>query len=282
METTPAPALEVEIVSQTFQMSPTVGKFAGALAKAQGMIAHAKADSNNPFFKSQYADLASVLDACREPLSTAEIARYQAPISLASGEVGVKTMLLHSSGEWVASIIWCKPKESTPQTLGLVISYLRRYALAAAVGIAQKDDDAEAAHGRDSGPSPAALKAAEKAAGKKLVEAGVADQRAAEKAALTGAKTPGKVVAFEVPDGQVPIFLFRNGAWEFSGGCEEIVSKDHHARVKILQKELGIPDDVWHEKLCLYYGKTSSTQLSDKEGLDLAGRLEAAKKVKIG
>jgi hypothetical protein len=278
MDTTPGPSpVDFEILSHTFEMSPTIGAFAQALAKAQGMITHASASANNPYFDSKYADLAAVLDVCREPLSVNQIARYQAPLSLKTGEVGVKTMLIHSSGEWVASIIWCKPEKATPQTLGLVISYLRRYALAAAVGIAQRDDDAESAHGRgadakaaEKKPSPAAQKAAATTADK-----------TAQRAAQAKAKAPG-AFPVDVPAGQVPVFVFRNGEWEFSGGFDAVIEKDHQARVKILQKELTIPQDIWAEKLVALYGKASSTQLSDREGLDLAQRLEAAKKIKEG
>lgn len=134
------------IESLDFETSPHVGMLAKALAAAQGKIANAAADSTNPHFQSKYADLASIIDAIRVPLSEEGIARHQALMSRGK-EVGVRTSLIHSSGEWIASTVWCAAP-GTPQGLGLTVTYLRRYGLAAAVGLAQDDDDAESAEGR--------------------------------------------------------------------------------------------------------------------------------------
>ena len=59
--------------------SATIGKLVMALAKAQGQIKAAPKDSDNPFFKSKYADLASVWEACREPLAKNGLAVIQRP-----------------------------------------------------------------------------------------------------------------------------------------------------------------------------------------------------------
>lgn len=284
MDTLQAPApVEIEGLTVNFAWSPTIGKLAGALAKAQKLIGHARAEAENPHFKSTYADLSAVIDACRDPLADNDLARYQAPMSTKDGFVGVKTLLIHVSGEWIASILWCKPVgAATPQAIGSVITYLRRYGLSAAVGTAQKDDDAEEAQGRARIPTPPGLAAVEAAAGKKMMD-DAADEvnRARERAKAERARQPG-TCDVEAPPGEVPVFLFRNGAWDFVGGFAPEISKDHQKRVKILQKEAGIPEAIWAEKLVLSYGKTSSTQLSDAEALDLCGRLEALKKAKAG
>lgn len=124
--------------------SETVGKLALALAQAQGEIEGAAKDSKNPHYNSRYADLASVWDACRLPLAKHEIAVAQIP-SADGSTVRVKTLLMHSSGEWVDGELSAVAKDGSPQSVGSCITYLRRYALASMAGIAPEDDDGEAA-----------------------------------------------------------------------------------------------------------------------------------------
>ena len=133
--------------------SPTIGALAGALAKAQGRIHGAKKDSANPFFKSSYADLASVWDACKIPLAEAEIAVIQYPSS-EGALVRVTTMLAHSSGEFVTAEVSATAKDGSPQSVGSTITYLRRYGLASMVGVYADDDDGEAAQGRPHQAAP--------------------------------------------------------------------------------------------------------------------------------
>jgi len=97
------------------------------------------------------------------PLSENELAVIQIP-EVADGKVVVVTTLAHSSGEWVRSRLPMQPKDMSPQAIGSTITYARRYALAAMVGLAQVDDDAEAAQGRhkdeeEHRPEPRALEA---------------------------------------------------------------------------------------------------------------------------
>lgn len=129
------------------ESSDAINELASALAKAQGKITGALKDSANPFFKSKYADLASVWDACRAALSENGLAVVQFPESDESG-LYVVTTLTHSSGQWMRSRLRLTPKDDTPQAAGSAITYGRRYALAAAVGVAQVDDDANAASGK--------------------------------------------------------------------------------------------------------------------------------------
>ena len=126
------------------QRSDTIGKLIEALSKAQGAIKGAVKDSENPFFKSHYADLASVWDVCREPFSANGIAVVQFP-GWSGDRVTVETLIGHSSGEWMSDVVSAKPAKDDSQSLGSCVSYLRRYALAAVGGIYQIDDDANAA-----------------------------------------------------------------------------------------------------------------------------------------
>lgn len=148
------------------ETSTEIAELATALAKAQGEIEGATKDSANPFFKSKYADLASVWDACRKPLSNHGLAVVQSPsvevpspdghsamtaVAIILPRVSVETLLLHSSGQWMKNIVSALAKEDAPQAIGSCITYLRRYALQSVVGVAPEDDDAEAAQGRGNG-----------------------------------------------------------------------------------------------------------------------------------
>jgi hypothetical protein len=133
--------------SRAFSASETLGKLSEALAKAQGEIKGAKKDSDNPFFHSHYADLASVLEACREPLSKNGLAIVQLPGQNGEG-LFIDSVLLHSSGEWISGRLHIKPVKEDPQGIGSAVTYGRRYGLQALVGIAPEDDDGEAAMGR--------------------------------------------------------------------------------------------------------------------------------------
>lgn len=161
-----------------------------ALARAQSVMRGALKDSENPFFRSRYADLASVWDAIREPLTTNELCVLQFPevafsgapetytFKSKSGEdrsgvripttVYVRTRLAHSSGEHVDDVVCAMLPSGDPQAVGSAITYLRRYALSAIVGVAPEDDDGEATarpvpashrehheHQRDERPAPA-------------------------------------------------------------------------------------------------------------------------------
>src|SRR5271154_7147109 len=129
------------------QSSESINELATALAKAQGMLTGALKDSANPFFKSKYADLASCWDACRAALSTHGLAVAQFPTTQ-DGGLYLVTHLLHTSGQWMRSSLAVTPKDDTPQAMGSAITYARRYALCAVVGVAQIDDDGNAASRR--------------------------------------------------------------------------------------------------------------------------------------
>ena len=128
--------------------SEQINEIAAAIAKAQGQIKGASKDANNPFFKSKYADLASVWDACRAALSANGLAVIQSP-SAEGTRVSVDTLLTHSSGQWMAGTVSVTAKEDTPQAIGSAITYLRRYALQSFVGVSPEDDDANAASAKN-------------------------------------------------------------------------------------------------------------------------------------
>lgn len=134
--------------------SEQINEIAAALAKAQGEMGGAKKDAANPFFKSKYADLASVREACLGPLSKYGIAVVQSP-SAEGAIVSVVTLLVHSSGQWIRGVASCTAKDDSPQSIGSATTYLRRYGLQSFAFIAPEDDDAEAAQGRGNGQQKA-------------------------------------------------------------------------------------------------------------------------------
>lgn len=140
--------------------SPSIANIAAALAAAQGQMEGAKKDSANPFFSSRYADLASIIGSIRAPLAANKIAHIQNPGSDEQGTF-VDSMLIHASGEWfrgrirmnIPKIFHKESREwmsgDTPQGRGSVITYMRRYALQAMVGLEAEDDDGNEATRRN-------------------------------------------------------------------------------------------------------------------------------------
>lgn len=135
--------------------SEQIDKLATALAKAQAEIKGAVKDSANPFFKSNYADLQSVWDAIREPLSKNGLAVIQTTEAATPEHLELVTTLVHSSGQWIDSRFPVIALKKDPQAIGSGLSYSRRYSLAAIVGVYQTDDDAEAAQARAPQARPA-------------------------------------------------------------------------------------------------------------------------------
>ena len=135
-----------------------------AFVAAQSAFERAKKDKDNPFFKSVYADLASVLDACTAALTKNGFAIIQ-PVVAVNGEAYLLTRLIHKSGEWLQSSVPLttldsikntaseapapsaglgvgdKKKSPGVQALGSEITYMRRYCLSSLLGIAADDDD---------------------------------------------------------------------------------------------------------------------------------------------
>lgn len=129
-----------------------------ALSLAQSKIEGAKKKNLNPHFKSRYADLASVWDACRDELTEQGLSVFQFPVTPQQPgmHVALLTVIAHKSGQEVGERFELAIKDPTnPQAVGSALTYMRRYALMGAVGIAPEDDDANAATAKArSGPPP--------------------------------------------------------------------------------------------------------------------------------
>ncbi len=125
--------------------SESIKNLSVALCKAQGMLEHAKKGVENTFFKSKYADLASVIDAAKYPLSNNGLSVSQIVDTDENSNITLETILMHESGEWICGRYPIRPVKTDPQSMGSAITYARRYAFSAITGIAADDDDGNAA-----------------------------------------------------------------------------------------------------------------------------------------
>lgn len=122
--------------------SEQINELAKALCKFQSDVPSISKDSVNPFFKSKYASLHSILKAIKEPLIKNKLSCVQLPVD----NYGMTTIVMHESGQWLEETYFMKPTKDTPQEAGSVITYQRRYALGAIFCLdIDEDDDANKA-----------------------------------------------------------------------------------------------------------------------------------------
>jgi ERF superfamily len=119
------------------ETSASVKDLAAALSKFQSEVPAVVKDSTNPFFKSKYATLDGLISTIRKPLADNGLSFSQLP----SGDNQLATIIMHKSGEWLKAIATLHPTKNDPQGQGSAITYMRRYALGAALGIATEEDD---------------------------------------------------------------------------------------------------------------------------------------------
>ena len=137
--------MNIPALSQSMS-SDSIAALAKAMIKAQQAIVPASKDRLNPFTRSMYATLGSVVDSCRQALLNAGIWVTQYPVPVDGGEsgsvIGLVTKLVHAeSGEWQSSLLVMPVPKNDPQGFGSALTYARRYGLSAMVGITTEDDD---------------------------------------------------------------------------------------------------------------------------------------------
>lgn len=130
------------------QKSESIKELASALTKAQGEMPAVKFNSMNPFLKNKYADLGAIIAASKPVLAKHGLAVSQLSTS-DDDRIGVETVLMHQSGEFIASSLSMEIADekgkSSAQVAGSIITYLRRYALASILGMyADEDGDGNA------------------------------------------------------------------------------------------------------------------------------------------
>ena len=131
--------------------SESITNLAKSLVAVQKVLEIAKKDKENEYYSSSYADLTSVWDACRKPLTDNGLCIIQTGKFLPEhpNMVCIETTLLHTSGEFITSELVATPVKQNPQGVGSSITYLRRYGLQAIVGICPDDDDGNEASGQE-------------------------------------------------------------------------------------------------------------------------------------
>lgn len=136
--------------------SESIKALACALSNAQAEMDGATKGSNNPFFKSKYADLSSVIQAIKEPFTNHGLSYSQFPIE-SGGRIGIETILMHSSGEWLCQSFTVNLTKQDAQAAGSAITYCRRYGLQSIAGIPSEDDDGNHATKTTKQPTKASL-----------------------------------------------------------------------------------------------------------------------------
>lgn len=125
------------------EKSAEIGELVVALSRAQGAFPAVPLNAVNPFLHNRYADLGSVIETVKQILSDHELAVTQL-VTSREGYVGVTTILAHKSGQWISDTvtlpIGAEKGKSLAQVAGSVITYLRRYALSAILGLYAGDD----------------------------------------------------------------------------------------------------------------------------------------------
>lgn len=135
-------------------MSGQVDKIFTAMAKAQGEMGHAAKTEENEFYGSKYADLTACFEAVRQPLFMNGLCIIQSPSAELgyedhdekySASVTLNTLIGHTSGQWIVGKLSMPLSREDAHSVGSAVTYARRYALAAMLGLAQADDDGNAA-----------------------------------------------------------------------------------------------------------------------------------------
>jgi hypothetical protein len=120
------------------EKSESVKNIAKAIMTFHLKVGKIGKDATNPFLKNRYASLSNILEAIQMPLTESGLCYSQFP----TGESGLTTILIHAeSGEFLMSNYIMPPVKNDPQSAGSVITYQRRYALGAVLGLNIDDDD---------------------------------------------------------------------------------------------------------------------------------------------
>lgn len=124
--------------------SESIKNIAIAMCKAQSEMGGVSKGANNIFFKSKYADLSAIVQAVKEPFSNNGLSYVQFPIEQ-GGRIGVETILMHESGEYLSNEFTVQLSKQDAQGAGSAITYCRRYGLQSIAGIPSEDDDGNSA-----------------------------------------------------------------------------------------------------------------------------------------
>jgi len=122
--------------------SDSINEIAPALILAQSQMGGAVKGAANPFFKSKYSDLTSVMQAVSVPFASNDLCFIQGA-EYSEGRIAVATRIIHKSGQWIESTIELPAVKNDPQAYGSAVTYAKRYGLQAMAGVPSIDDDAQ-------------------------------------------------------------------------------------------------------------------------------------------
>lgn len=129
-------------MNEFVKMSAEINELAKALTKAQSEFKPVEKNGFNPYFNSKFSTLGDVENASKEALAKHGLSLIQFPSAGSSqGQIGITTLLIHSSGQWISGTVYFYAKDSSPQAMGSCITYARRYTKAAALGLTSEEDD---------------------------------------------------------------------------------------------------------------------------------------------
>lgn len=135
-----------------------IATLAKALNQFQAEVPTAKFDAQNPFLKNKYASLGAIIETSKPLLSKYGLSISQFPTSNAEGQVGVSTILMHDSGEWLEDTVFMTPEKgkgvNDAQSAGIAITYCRRYAWQSILGMVADEDTDAHVEGKKSEPKP--------------------------------------------------------------------------------------------------------------------------------
>lgn len=145
------------------ETSEQINELATALAKAQaaftavpkGKTARVYSKRTNSEYSYKYADLADAWDVARAPLADNGLSVVQCPVSPDRGVISVVTLLIHTSGQWIKSVLTMEAADATPQSIGTIITYARRYGLASMLGLVTDEDTDAQGHEQRQAPQQA-------------------------------------------------------------------------------------------------------------------------------
>jgi hypothetical protein len=219
------------------QKSASLGQLARALTAASGQLSRVIKNASNESAGSAYADLGAVLELVKPVLSEHGLTVVQSPTQTGNpGEVGLTTLILHESGEWLEDISVMSVVPGDPWAYGSAISYMRRYSLAAMLSIYASDDDGQAA--RPAAPAaPAAQAAASKVKAEQKVEKvepaapadGISDDDRAKMEKWFTTISNASLERLNASRSSI--------ATNFSGKALELVEKAFDARIEVLQAQ---------------------------------------------
>lgn len=121
--------------------SESIVEIAKAMSEFQKIVKQPLKDAKNPFFKSTYVPIQSVVEVVTVACAQVGLSFMQFPVSQ-DNKIGISTLVMHNSGEFIhTEPIFVTPTKQDPQAAGSAITYLRRYSLSAVFGITSDVDD---------------------------------------------------------------------------------------------------------------------------------------------